>query len=343
MDENAKRYMLEQLRALLAIDSTTGDTGRLQDYLAEVLEGFNITPRVLRKGGLIFELGGEGRPLLFFAHGDDIGGMVRYINKDGSLKMTTVGGLPAYTAIGDNVRVTAKSGRVFSGTVHRIHSSVHVAPAAELEKLPDFDATVAVYLDEDVRSADDVKALGIDMGDFIALEPRFAEENGYLKSRFLDDKVCVALLLALVREVKEGRVKPARKVWIAFTMWEEVGLGGNYLPDGVEDVVALDIAVTGEQQASDLHKATICAKDARYPYSRSLLIEMWDKAKEAGADAVIDVFTPRYGSDADATMDKGYDVRHGLIGPGTQAAHGYERTHIDALVNTYKLVKALCE
>jgi putative aminopeptidase FrvX len=193
-------------------------------------------------------------------------------------------------------------------------------------------------LDENVKNAEDVKKLGIDTGDMIALEPRFRMENGYVKSRFVDDKACAAVLFTYIRAMRSSGISPARKTYAYFAFYEEIGHGTVWLPEGVKDILAIDIAPTGPDQNSDERKVSVFAKDSRYPYHVGMMNELRDAAERAGADYVTDIFTPHYGTDGDASVAAGYDIRHGAIGPGTLNSHGYERTHIDGLRNTFLLL-----
>ena len=209
-----------------------------------------------------------------------------------------------------------------------------------LETLPDFRKNVCVVLDEDVRSASDVRKLDIETGDMIALEPRFAYANGYLKSRFVDDKACVAVLLAVMKTIREENICLGRKVYAYFAAYEEIGHGTSFLPEDVEDILAVDIAPTGPDQNSDERKVSIFAKDSRFPYHYGMTSELRQTAIDAGVDYVMDIFTPHYGTDCDTSLVAGHDVRHAAIGPGTANSHGYERTHIDGLRSTYELLMA---
>ena len=206
--------------------------------------------------------------------------------------------------------------------------------------LPDFRTNVCVVLDEDVHSADEVRALGIETGDMIALEPRFTMSNGYLKSRFIDDKACAAVLLTCMRTIRENSLEPGRKVYAYFSMYEEIGHGTVWLPKGIKDMLAVDIAPTGPDQNSDERKVSIFAKDSRFPYHWEMTNELRKTAGEAGVDYVMDIFTPHYGTDCDPSVVAGHDIRHAAIGPGTANSHGYERTHIKGLQATYDLLMA---
>ena len=206
--------------------------------------------------------------------------------------------------------------------------------------LPDFRSNVCVVLDEDVHSAEEVRALGVETGDLVALEPRFRLANGYLKSRFIDDKACVAVLLTAIKALRENAVALPRKVYAYFACYEEIGHGTTWLPQDVTDMLAVDIAPTGPDQNSDERKVSIFAKDSRFPYHWGMTNELRETAIAAGLDYVMDVFTPHYGTDCDATIVAGYDIRHAAIGPGTANSHGYERTHIEGLRACYELLLA---
>ena len=197
------------------------------------------------------------------------------------------------------------------------------------------------YATEMIRLAlDECRKLGIDTGDFIALEPRFMMSNGYLKSRFIDDKACAAVLLSAMKELREQGLELGRKVYAYFSMYEEIGHGTTWLPRDVRDMLAIDIAPTGPEQNSDERRVSIFAKDSRYPYHWGMTNELRETARDAGVDYVMDVFTPHYGTDCDPSLTAGYDIRHAAIGPGTANSHGYERTHIKGLENTYLLLMA---
>ena len=334
-------YCLETFRRLLEVDSTTGQYEEIQKLLCTILEELGYSYTLIRKGGVIVCLGGEGDPLCLTAHVDDIGLMVRHINGDGTLNVCPVGGLYPFYCVAENVRIYTREGKVFTGTVCRSPNSIHVTEEELRSVLPDFRTNVCVVLDENVHSAAETKALGIDTGDMIALEPRMTVSGGYIKSRFIDDKACAALLLALMKGM---RGKPLRrKVYVYFAMYEEIGHGTVVLPEDVADMIAVDIAPTGPDQNSDERKVSIFAKDSRYPYHWGLTNALREAAVRAGIPYVMDIFTPHYGTDCDPVIAAGYDVRHGAVGPGTANSHGYERTHLEGLKATHDLLAAYLE
>ena len=336
-DEN---YCLKTFERLLAVDSTTGQYEEIQALVAGMLDELGVPYRATHKGGVIADLGGEGRALAVTAHLDDIGLMVRHLNADGTLNVCPVGGLYPFYCVTENVRVHTRDGKVYTGAVCRTPNSIHVTEEELRSVLPDFRTNVCVVLDEDVKSAADVRALGIETGDMIALEPRYRLAKGYLKSRFIDDKACAAVLLTAIRALREEGVALKRRVYAYFAMFEEIGHGTAWLPADVEDILAVDIAPTGPEQNSDEHKVSIFAKDSRFPYHWGMTNELRQAAIDAGVDYAMDIFTPHYGTDGDGSVLAGYDIRHAAIGPGTANSHGYERTHLDGLRNTYELLLA---
>ncbi len=336
---NEKRYLTE-LEKELSIDSVTGQYHELGDYLVGEIEELGFEVKTLHKGGILVCAGGEGNPLLITAHGDTIGMMVRHINDDGTIKVCKVGGLYAYHTERENVRVHTRDGKVITGTIQRKNASVHVTEDELDKEVASFDTNSVLIVDAEVKSAADVRALGIEIGDYVAMDPRFVYSNGYIKSHYIDDKALVALLAEMLHDIKDKKLTLGRKVYIYISFYEEIGHGGSWIPDDVKDFLAVDIACIGPEQTSDERKVSVFWKDSRFPYNQDMAKELEEAGKASGADFVPDIFTPHYGTDADPALTAGYDIRHGAIGPGVRASHGYERTHIDAIKSTYKL---LCE
>ena len=338
MNKFDEKYCLNAFKRLLDVDSTTGQYVEIENLIIKMIKELGYKATKTHKGGVLVDLGGQGNPLVVTAHLDDIGLMVRHINADGTLNVCPVGGLYPLYCVTENVRVYTRDNEVYTGAICRIPNSLHVTEEELRDVLPDFRKNVCVVLDNDVKCAADVEKLGIETGDFIALEPRFTMANGYIKSRFVDDKAAAAVTLTAMKALKDGKLKLNRKVYVYFAMYEEIGHGTTWLPDGVKDVLAIDIAPLGPDQNSDEKKVSIFAKDSRFPYHDVMTHELRACARKAKIDYVMDIFTPHYGTDADGSILAGYDIRHAAIGPGTANSHGYERTHIDGLKNTYLLL-----
>ena len=335
--------MMRYLEELLAIDSTTGWFEAKDRYLMDFAAKHGIPAVALNKGGVRFDLGGDGNPVCLSAHADEIGLMVRWINPDGTLRLEKIGGLHEFYAIDWNCNVYARNGKVYTGTVRRTNPGVHVMNDTERAELPKYDKNVVLTLDENVSSRADTEALGITIGDFVSPETRFTvTQSGYVKSRYLDDQACVAVLLALAEEISDGTVKPDRKVSMLFAEYEEIGHGGSCgIPDDTRDFIAFDIGVVGTDHSSSEHKVTIGVKDAAFPYHAVLTNELVQLCEKNAIPYVLDMPVPHYGSDANCALRAGYDVRHALVGPGVLETHGYERTHTDALQATFDLARAI--
>lgn len=335
-----QEYCINQFKNLLEIDSTTGQYEEIEEYLVKECEKLGYQPETMLKGGVIVDLGGKGNELVVTAHADDIGLMVKKINADGTLQICPVGGIYPFYCVMENVRVHTFDGTIYHGTVCRNPGSVHVTEEELRDTMGDFRKNVCVVLDEDVSSAEDVKKLGIEVGNMIGILPRFMMVNGYIKSHFVDDKICVALLLAVMKYLKENDITLPRNVKAYFAMHEEVGHGTSYLPEGTKELLALDTPPVGPDQTSSIKTVTIFAKDTRMAYHVDVVKALRDLAIKNNINYVTDVITPHAGTDVDSSVMAGYDILYGAIGPGEENSHGYERTHIDGVIQTYQLLLA---
>ena len=276
------------------------------------------------------------------AHADTLGGMVAEIKGSGRLRLTALGGMRPENGEAENVRVYTRGGRVIEGTFQLCNASVHVnGEYANAKRSYD---TCEVVLDEDVKSADDTRALGVEVGDVVCFEPRTRiTGSGYIKSRFLDDKLSVGILLGLAKFMKDKDLIPRRRVYAHVTVYEEVGHGGAAsVPQGVTEAISVDMGCVGDGLRCTERQVSICAKDSGGPYSYEVVGRLMDAARREKADYAVDVY-PHYGSDVEATLSAGNDLRHGLIGAGVYASHGYERSHIDGVWNTLKVLKGYLE
>lgn len=332
-------YTLDQLKKLMAIDSPSGFTAKAADYIMGELEALGYAPEKTKKGCVLCCLGGEGTPVVFSAHIDTLGGMVASVKSNGRLKLTRIGGMNANNAETENAKVYTRDGKVYEGCFQMNDPSVHVNGDYSTQKR-DWD-NMELVLDEKVFSADDTKKLGIATGDYVCFDPRTTvTASGYIKSRFLDDKLSAAILLDLARRIKAEKLALTRKVYIYMTVYEEVGHGcSSGIPADAEEIISVDMGCVGQGLECKEHQVSICVKDSHGPYNYELTDRLVSLAKKHNLDYALDVY-PFYGSDADAALDAGYDLRHGLIGAGVYASHGYERSHVDGVKNTLELVKA---
>ena len=338
--EQYTTYAVKKAAELLAIDSPTGFTVTAAEWVRKEFEALGYRAEMTNKGGVLIDLGGKNEQdaLLLEAHTDTLGGMVAEIKGSGRLRLTNLGGMRAENGETENVRVYTRSGKMVEGTLQLCNASVHVNGAFADTKRT-FDTT-EVLLDEPVKSAEDTRALGIEVGDIVCFDPRTrVTESGYIKSRFLDDKLSVGILLGFAKYLADNGLTPERKVYVHVTVYEEVGHGGaGSVPAGVTEAISVDMGCVGDGLSCTEQQVSICAKDSGGPYSYEVVGKLIDAAKRTGADYAVDVY-PHYGSDVEATLGAGADVRHGLIGSGVYASHGYERSHRDGVKNTLLVLR----
>lgn len=332
-------FIVEKSVELLAIDSPTGYTKEAAEWVYNEFSKLGFESTITTKGGVMIKLGGKNADngILLEAHADTLGGMVRSIKGTGRLEISPLGGMNANNAETENVRVVTKFNGIYEGTCQLTNASLHVNSTYNDTKRS-WD-TVEIVLDEDVKSAEDVKKLGISIGDFICFEPNTrVTKTGYIKSRFLDDKLSVGILLGYAKYLKENNIVPERAVYVHVTIFEEVGHGGcASVPSGVTEAISVDMGCVGTGLDCTERQVSICAKDSGGPYSYEVVKGLIEAAKATGADYAVDVY-PHYGSDVEATLSAGYDIKHGLIGSGVYASHGYERSHRLGAENTLKVL-----
>ena len=327
---------------LLAIDSPSGYTRQAAEHVMDAYEAMGLRPEMTRKGGVMVCLNPEAPAedgLLLEAHLDTLGAMVSEISGSGRLHLTSLGGMQPNNGEAENVRIVTRSGKIYTGTFQLKNASTHVN--GEYASTKREYKTMEVVIDEEVSSREDVEKLGIMTGDVVCFDPRtVVTPSGYIKSRFLDDKLSAAILLELAAQVASGEIKPKRRVWEHITVFEEVGHGGSAsVPEGVTEALSVDMGCVGDGLSCDERQVSICAKDSGGPYHYEVVSALIEAARRGGADFAVDVY-PYYGSDVEATLRAGYDLRHGLIGPGVYASHGYERSHRKGVCNTLLLLDA---
>ncbi len=332
-------FAWEQAAELLSIDSPSGFTSKAARWVLGAFENLGFDAHITTKGGVIVDLGGENAEdgLMLAAHGDTLGAMVCQIKGNGRLKLTALGGMRPENAETENVRVYTRDGHVYEGTCQLCNPSIHVNGSyGDTKRSWD---TVEIVLDEDVSSAADTKKLGIEVGDMVCFDPRIRRTaSGYLKSRFLDDKLSVGILLGFAKYLADNHITLSRRTWLHITVYEEVGHGcSGSVPEGLTEAISVDMGCVGDGLDCTEKQVSICAKDSGGPYNYEVVGKLIDAAKKTGADYAVDVY-PFYGSDVEATLRAGADIRHGLIGPGVFASHGYERSHIEGVHNTLKVL-----
>jgi putative aminopeptidase FrvX len=331
-----REYLLEFLVGLLNTPSPTGFTDRAVSYVEEALRPFpNLEISRTRKGALVAAWVGESSraPRALTAHVDTLGAMVKDIKGSGRLKMTKIGGYAWNTVEGEGCTVFTQEGKELRGSILLTEASAHVH-GVKVNELKRDDDNIEIRLDERTASENETRELGVQVGDFVAFDPRVEVNNGFLRSRHLDDKACVANILAAVKALSDAGLKPLQTTYLHISNYEEVGHGAAAgIPAEAVELISVDMAAVGAGQASDEFHATLCVKDSGGPYHYGLNRRLRLLAEEHRIPYKVDIY-PYYGSDGEAFWRAGGDVALALIGPGVDASHNYERTHMEALAAT---------
>jgi putative aminopeptidase FrvX/predicted GIY-YIG superfamily endonuclease len=332
------RYTIDQLEKILKIPSPSGHTEYVKSHIIEELNTLKVDFYETHKGAIIATIEGEETKehRTVSAHMDTLGAMVKEIKSNGRLKFDPIGGYMMSSVEGENCVIETQDQKQYSGTVFTTKPSVHIhSDAKKTDRSVD---NMEVLIDEKVSSGEEVEKLGISVGDFIFFDPRTQiQDGGFIKSRHIDDKAGVAIMLGLISDLKNNSKKPFYTTHFFFSNYEEVGHGASAsIPEKTKEFLAIDMSTPGEGQTSTEYHVTICAKDSSGPYDYSLRKKLVQIAKENKINYKVDLY-PYYGSDASAALRSGNDFKAALIGPGVYASHGYERTHEDAVNNTLKL------
>lgn len=331
-------FTLKTLEELVNKPSPSGYCKNVIAHIETIAGDYGFKFEKNKKGNLIIEIDGNDNSYCIGipVHVDTLGAMVRSINIDGTLKITTIGGNIYSTLDGEYCKIHTRSGKVYTGTMLCTSPAVHVYPdAVKKERI---EENMMVRLDEVVSSKSDVEDLQIMTGDFISIEPKFVvTESGFIKSRYLDDKAGTACALSLMEMFKRLNKKPNTKVKLIISTYEEVGHGCSNIPDDIDELVGIDMGCIGLDLACTEREVSICPKDSSGPYDYDITSKLIGLAKKHNLRYAVDVY-PMYGSDVSSALKGGNNIRGGLIGPGVNASHGMERTHIEGIENTIKLI-----
>ncbi len=337
--EISMNYVIEKLEELLRIPSPTGNTEKAISFVENEFKTLGIPTYRNNKGALIATIEGKNqdKEVTLSAHVDTLGGMVKEVKDNGRLKITQLGGYVWSTIEGEYATIETMDEKTYTGTILTTKASSHVHGEGTKNIERNID-NMEIRIDEKVLNKDDVLKLGINVGDFVFFDPRTTvTDTGFVKSRHLDDKACVAALLGIAKYLIDNNIKPNYTTNFFISNYEEVGHGASSsIPEKTFEFIAVDMAAPGEGQTSDEYSVTICAKDSTGPYDYELRKRLINLAKENNLNYKIDIY-PYYGSDGSAALRAGYDFKVGLIGPGVDASHSFERTHKEAIENTIKL------
>lgn len=330
-------YYTETFGKIVNTPSPSGYYTEIMPLLKELAESVGAEFSRTKKGCAVLTVKGRSEETLgLCAHADTLGAMVRGIGANGALTFTKVGGPLLPTLDGEYCTIITREGKKYTGTFLSVSPAAHVSrDSATKERTED---TMYVRLDENVKTPADIRALGIESGDYIVYDPKHVfTESGFIKSRFIDDKASVAAFFTVMKYLRDNRIVPEKTIRFVITMYEEVGHGASYVPEGLVSMLGVDMGCIGSDLNCTEHDVSICAKDSHGPYDYDLTSRLIAMAKEAGLSYAVDIY-PFYGSDVDAMWSAGYDVPGALIGTGVHASHGMERTHIDGVLNTLSLI-----
>ncbi len=332
--------IVSYLETLVNIPSPTGYTKQLEEFLKRNAEEKQIAFQQTRKGAIIykFEADQGESDIMFAAHVDTLGAIVKEVNHD-TLTLSPVGGSPVMYLIGDYCRIHAFDGKTYEGTILPNNPAVHVN-----KRLKEMEMTfenISVRVDIAMENTRKTLKNYIEVGNFVSLDPKFRYVNDFIKSRHLDDKTSAAILLYVADVLKDITSRLKSHIYLFFNVTEETGQGIAGFPN-IDDFIVVDMGVVGNGVAGDEYHVSICMKDSSGPYNYELTQKLIQHSKQHNIAYKTDIF-PYYGSDGSAVLRAGSDMRVALIGPGVSASHGYERTHINSLLNTTRLILSVIE
>ncbi len=330
-------FFIEKIKEIMATDSVTGYTKEAIALIEKYADEMGYSHYKTQKGNLIIEVLGRNteKTVGVSAHIDTIGAMVRSVNSDGTLAFTKIGGITLPTMDGEYCKIRTRDGKIYTGTFLSKHPAAHVFEKAN--SAPRDEDNMLVRIDERVKNKKDTQNLGICAGDFIFPDTKTTiTKSGFLKSRFIDDKANVALIITILKYLKDYNLKPEFNTKMMITVYEETGHGASYLPSEISELLALDMGCIGKDLSCTEYDVSICAKDSSGPYDYDMVTKLVNLAKENNLNYAVDIY-PSYGSDVSAALKGSNDIKGALIGMGVHASHGMERTHLEGVLNTMAL------
>lgn len=335
--------IFETISQLTRINSPSGNAQDAIEYVATHAQGLGYETKITNKGALIITVNGNDKhnQRCITAHVDTLGAMVKEIKEDGRLALSLIGGFHFNAIEGEYCEIETSSGQTYTGTICLHETSVHVY--SNNNEIPRDAEHMEVRLDEKVNTTADTEDLGIAVGDFVCFDPRtVVTKSGYIKSRHLDDKASVAMIMELLTKLKNENITLPHTTQFYISNNEEIGYGANAsIADEIVEYIAFDMGALGDGQTSDEYTVSICAKDSSGPYHKDLREHLVNLCKINDIPYKVDIY-PYYNSDASAALRAGANIKHGLFGAGIESSHAMERTHIESLEATAQLLYAYC-
>lgn len=336
------RYLSETLQRLLKTPSPTGYTDEITRLVCTELDSLGVDYEITRRGAIRALIKGKesGPARALIVHLDTLGAQVKELKDNGRLRIVPIGHWSSRFAEGARASIFTINNGMFRGTILPLKASGHTYNK-EVDSQPVNWEQVELRVDARVESKADLKALGFNIGDFIAIDPQpeFLD-NGFIVSRHLDDKGGVASLLASLKALKEGNETPEVDTYFLFTIAEEVGHGASgVLTKNVASMVTIDNGTQAPGQNSREFGVTIGMADQTGPFDYHLTQKLIRLCEDENIEFQRDVFR-YYRSDSASAIESGEDVRTALITFGIDASHGYERIHLHALHSIARLAVA---
>ncbi len=333
-------YLLSTLKTLLNIPSPTGMTDLAVGFVCSELTKLDIPYELTRRGAIRANLPGArtSPDRSVSAHLDTLGAIVKRIKPSGRLEISPVGHWSARFAEGARVTIFMDEARKLRGTILPLKASGHTYGDA-VDEMPVAWSNLEVRIDERIDNAQDAIALGVNVGDIIAVDsnPQF-EGNGFINARHLDDKAGVAAVLTAAKAIREAGATLPLDCHLLFTISEEVGVGASHILHGdVAEMVSVDNGTIAPEQNTSEYGVTIAMQDSSGPFDWHLTRSLLHLCRRFNIEHSRDVFN-HYRSDAAAAMEAGNDMRAALICFALDASHGYERTHVDSLIALSRLI-----
>ncbi len=330
------KYILELAKEILMIHSPSGFTKDVSARIELEADKYGLSYERTKKGNTIITLEGSSSYTVGLAvHVDTLGAMIRSISATGEIKFTTIGGPLWATLDGEYCTIQTRAGKNYTGTFLSTSPAVHVFKDAKSK--PRDPENMYVRIDEVVKTKKDVLDLGIGVGNFIFIDPKTTiTDSGFVKSRFLDDKINVASIFGMIKYLKDNKIVPKYTLKFIISTYEEVGHGASFIPE-LDEMIAVDMGCVGDDLTCTEFDVSICPKDSTGPYDYDLTNRLVKTAEDNKISHAVDIY-PFYGSDVSAAIRGGNDFKGALCGPGVHASHGMERTHIKGIEATIELL-----
>lgn len=337
-------YLQQVLLKLLSIHSPSGYTDPIVRELCNELDALGLPYELTRRGAVRTTLPGRAyspdRALV--GHVDTLGAMVKGLKDNGRVELVPVGTWSARFAEGARVSLYTDTG-IHRGTILPLKASGHTYNDA-IDTQPSIWENVELRIDEAFASREDLIKGGVQIGDFVGVDSQ-AEilQNGYINARHLDDKAGVAAMLTAAKYVKDQGIELPVECHLLFTISEEVGSGASAVLHGdVAEMVSIDNGTVAPGQNSREHGVTIAMGDSTGPFDYHLTHHLLNLCAKNDIGHQRDIFK-YYRCDSASALEAGNDIRTALVTFGVDASHGYERTHLDALLSVTRLIVAYCQ